>query len=120
MKFTHELIGGGIAFKFGDKPDERIRTALKANGFQWHRQSGFWFRRRAGEWADLYCGIEKMLSPNRPDGECWKCGLPGKFRGYGAATPVFCDACEKANREAEAQRMRIAADDFDLANNRSM
>lgn len=26
---------------------------------------------------------------------CWECKAPeGKFRSYGAATPVYCDACE--------------------------
>lgn len=26
---------------------------------------------------------------------CWECKAPdGKFRCYGAATPVYCDACE--------------------------
>lgn len=28
-------------------------------------------------------------------GPCWECKAPeGKFRNYGAATPVYCDACE--------------------------
>lgn len=30
---------------------------------------------------------------------CWKCQAPeGRFRSYGAATPVYCDKCEAEER----------------------
>lgn len=96
MTFEHQYYGAkGIAFRFSGKPSERIRNALKANGFRWSPGEGHWYRMRAGEWADLACCIRKMIE-----------GDP---------------TAEQAMREKqEADARRIAADDFDLANNRSL
>jgi hypothetical protein len=40
-------------------------------------------------------GIYAPESPHEVRAACWECGDPeGKFRPYGAATPVRCDSCE--------------------------
>ena len=65
---------------------------------------GLWSRQRIKGAADLIDAIDRMLNPNRPEGKCWKCGEPGRFRGYGAATPVYCDACDAAERARRAER----------------
>lgn len=118
----------GIAFKFDHKPREAIRSALKANKFRWSPSSGTWWRDRAGEWADLLQWIRDNLesdsSANRqPVGACWECKDPnGYFRIRAAASPVYCDSCHARHveEEREEQQRRLAADDFDLANNRCM
>ena len=51
---------------------------------------------------------------------CWICGDPsGRFRNYGAATPVHCDTCHEKNKAAEAaeaeKRRRQYAEDQALA-----
>jgi hypothetical protein len=39
--------------------------------------------------------------PENQIAECWECKDPnGKLRNYGAATPVYCDACEARIRPA--------------------
>lgn len=96
VEFRHEYYGAnGIAFIFSGKPNERIRSALKANGFRWSPSAGLWYRMRSGEWADLACCIRKMIE-----------GDP--------------NADQVMREQQEADRRRIAADDFDLANNRSL
>jgi hypothetical protein len=52
-----------------------------------------------GRGYGISCGKCAGVAPARdPDaivGACWECKAPeGKFRCYGAATPVYCDACE--------------------------
>ncbi len=47
---------------------------------------------------------------------CWDCGNPeGRFRPYGAATPVYCDTCHATHQAKETERRRIAAEDAALA-----
>ncbi len=74
---------------------------LKANGFRWSPSAGQWWRRRITGTADFLAALDRAIGPRRPDGACWQCQAPeGYFRPYGAATPVYCDACHKAQRAA--------------------
>ena len=121
MTYRIERLSCGIAFVFDGKPDEKVRTCLKSAGFRWSPGAGHWWRRQVVPYADLSLHIDKLLHPGRPDGTCWRCGsAEGRFRNHGAATPVYCDACHVENEQAEADARRLAAVDFDMANNRSM
>ena len=43
-------------------------------------------------------------------GPCWACKSPnGKFRQYGAATPVYCDECEAKSRAGQPIGDAVAA-----------
>lgn len=98
----YSIQGYGVTISFDEKPDERIRHALKANGFRWNPKAGLWWRNRVTGAADVIGAIQKMLRPaNEPDGSCWGCGEPGRFRQFGAATPVMCDGCFARRREGE-------------------
>jgi hypothetical protein len=100
--FKYSIARGCVSLRFDAKPSEDIRAALKANGFRWSPGEGIWWRRKVTGSADFLTWLEKACNPGRPDGACWDCGdARGFFRGYGAATPVYCDACEKTHREAE-------------------
>lgn len=51
---------------------------------------------------------------------CWDCQSPdGRFRRYGAATPVLCDECDRKRRDADkaraAARTAFVPDAFDMA-----
>jgi hypothetical protein len=95
-------IGPDVRIRFSDKPDERMRSMLKAHGFRWSLASGLWWRNRVSGAADFLAALDKVLSPKRPDGACWRCQSPdGYFRPYGAATPVYCDSCHKAIKEGK-------------------
>lgn len=83
----------GVTIAFADKPSDGIRSALKANGFRWSPAGQVWWRRRVTGAADLITYLDRIMHPDRPDGNCWSCGQPGKFRPRGAATPVLCNAC---------------------------
>ena len=97
----------GVEITFPAKPPAEILTALKAQGFRWNPRAKVWWRRRVKGVADLIGWIEKKLQPDRPDGPCWKCGDPaGRFRPYGAATPVLCDRCHRENENARLQAMQ--------------
>ena len=95
----------GAAVQFDAKPSEAMRTALRCQGFRWNPQSRTWYARR---WTAA--GIEALEDldrrergePRPPDGPCWRCKAPGYFRAYGAATPVYCDACEDHAKRLEA------------------
>ena len=101
-------IGPDVRIKFSDKPDVRVRGILKANGFRWSPFAGQWWRSRVAGAADFLDALRKAIGPRRPDGACWACNSPeGYFRNYGAAAPVYCDACE-------ARRRAPAPDRFDL------
>ncbi len=117
MQVSHEHVGAGIAFRFDHKPAELIRSALKQNGFRWSPSSGYWWRARAGQWADLLAWVRDNLTgkPSRyPAGACWKCGdANGYFRNRGAAAPVWCDKCAAEVEAAEAARS--GPDRFDMA-----
>jgi hypothetical protein len=96
LTFT-QSIGPGVQIRFSDKPGERIRAMLKANGFRWSPAAGVWWRSRVAGAADFLAALDKVISPQRPDGACWRCQAPeGYFRSQGAATPVYCDACHAA------------------------
>ena len=130
MKFTHCIGGGQVTLKFDGKPPANVLSALKASGFRWSPRSQEWWRQRIAGAADLIGAIDKMLNPGRPDGACWTCKDPsGRFRYRGAATPVWCDACNAkvlaaeaaaAQDRQDADARHLACDDFDLMNNRCM
>ena len=129
-KFTYQIGGGQFTFKFPGKPPANVLTCLKGHGFRWSPGRGEWWRQRIAGAADVVAAIDRLLNPGRPDGACWKCQSPyGRFRNRGAAAPVWCDKCHQevlaaemadAEKRQTEYRARIAADDFDLANNRSM
>ncbi|OAI40552.1 hypothetical protein AYO40_04685 [Planctomycetaceae bacterium SCGC AG-212-D15] len=99
LTFTYSIVPD-VRIRFSDKPDERIRAMLKANGFRWSPAVGQWWRTRVGGAADFLAALDKVLNPGRPDGACWRCNSPnGFFRRQGAATPVYCDSCHKALSE---------------------
>jgi hypothetical protein len=101
LRFTHS-IGAGVHITFNEKPDERIRSMLKANGFRWSPSLGEWWRRSVSGAADFLAALDRAVGPRRPDGVCWRCKSPeGYFRPRGAATPVYCDACDAKNGEAD-------------------
>lgn len=59
-------------------------------------------------------GIYIPQSPQDMRAPCWICGdTSGKFRNYGAATPVYCDQCHAA--KPPAKRQATAPDFSDLA-----
>src|SRR5947209_6112737 len=97
LTFTHSIDRRGVAVRFSDKPDERIRRMLKASGFRWAPSAGLWWRSRVQGAADFIGALERAIGPRRPDGPCWRCQAPeGYFRNRGAATPVWCDSCAAA------------------------
>ena len=96
---TQPYVARGRAFVFDGKPSERIRSAMKSAGFRWSPSAGLWWRSSSGDWANLFGWIVKELE------------MPG------ASMESFHDA---QRERIESDRRRIAADDFDLANNRSL
>ena len=99
-------ISGGVRVRFSARPPETVLSMLKASGFRWCRALGEWTRQRTAGAADLLERIDRALDPDRPDGACWHCGAPGRFRNRGAATPVFCDACNELDLESRNQTGR--------------
>jgi len=105
LTFTHS-IGPDVRIRFSDKPDARIRAMLKANGFRWSPAGKEWWRSRLAGTADFLTALERAIGPRRPDGPCWVCKAPaGYFRPYGAATPVYCDACQEAMNSPPSDRL---------------
>jgi len=48
------------------------------------------------------CGAH-ALAKGSVVGPCWDCkALAGRFRAYGAATPVYCDPCDTKRRNEAA------------------
>ena len=93
LTFTYS-IGPDVQIRFSAKPDERVRTMLKAHGFRWSPQAGLWWRRKVTGAADVIAALDKLIGPRKPDGACWRCQpRDGYFRNHGAATPVHCDRC---------------------------
>ncbi len=124
MKVSHDFKGRQATLSFDGKPSEAVRSCLKANGFRWSPSGSYWWRSRITGAADVLDSVRRIIDRESgvklPDAPCWLCKDPnGYFRNRGAATPVWCDACDKKAREDD-ERRRIAADDFDLANNRSL
>jgi hypothetical protein len=100
LTFKHS-IGPGVRIQFSRKPDARIRGMLKASSFRWSPASGEWWRSRLAGAADFLAALDRALNPGKPHGRCWDCGAPeGFFRPYGAATPVYCNRCNKAHKAA--------------------
>ncbi|MBM3289652.1 MAG: hypothetical protein FJY92_05825 [Candidatus Hydrogenedentes bacterium] len=83
----------GVTVQFADRPAPHILDMLKAHGFRWNPVDRQWHRRSVTGAADFLGALDRALNPDRPDGACWQCGKPGRFRQYGAATPVLCDHC---------------------------
>jgi hypothetical protein len=112
LTFTHS-IGPDTRIRFSAKPEERIRSMLKANGFRWSPMAGEWWRRGCKGAADYLAALDRAIGPRKPDGACWRCQSPeGYFRRHGAATPVHCDACHKAlSKPAEVDRFDLAYED---------
>jgi hypothetical protein len=95
--FTYD-IGPDTRLTFNDKPPDAIRSLLKGAGFRWSPSAGCWWRRGVKGAADFITALDKRIGQRKPDGACWSCGVPeGYFRPYGAATPVYCDACHQAH-----------------------
>jgi hypothetical protein len=112
---THSIDRRGVAVRFSEKPDERIRGMLKASGFRWAPAAGLWWRRRIEGAADFLAALDRAIGPRRPDGPCCHCKAPeGFFRRYGAATPVYCDACH-AEHERQYRADYGLPDPTDLA-----
>ena len=102
-----EISCGTVRVSFDARPPAEVIAMLKSAGFRWNPPGKFWWRKKISGSGDFITALEKQVQriadPNRPDGDCWRCGKPGKFRNYGAATPVYCDDCEHARRESEAR-----------------
>jgi hypothetical protein len=113
LTFTHVIETGRANVMFTAKPDERIRSMLKANGFRWSFAGGFWWRWRVEGFADFLAALDRAINPRRPDGACWRCKAPeGFFRPQGAATPVYCDACHPAlNAPSQTDRFDLDHED---------
>jgi hypothetical protein len=100
LTFKSAIGPDGVRVTFSEKPPDAIRSILKANGFRWSHVGGFWWRRAVKGAADFLAALDRAVGPRRPDGACWSCGAPeGYFRPYGAATPVYCDACHAKRQE---------------------
>src|SRR5947207_7456509 len=102
LSFSHMIDRDRVSVMFTAKPEERLRSMLKANGFRWSPRGGFWWRRRVEGFADFLAALDWAINPNRPDGACWDCKSPqGFFRPQGAATPVYCDQCHAKRQFGE-------------------
>ncbi len=78
-----------------------------------------WSKRGGAQHAKC-AGVYVPVAPQDVRAACWICGdAEGKFRQRGAATPVWCDACnaKEAQKEADYRkpRERFVPDAFDLA-----
>jgi hypothetical protein len=102
---THQIEARWFSITFSAKPPDDVRAMLKAAGFRWS-PAGHWFRTRSAGAADFLAALDRKLNPGRPDGACWSCGAPGRFRPQGAATPVYCDACH-AKHQAQPDPMGV-------------
>jgi hypothetical protein len=112
MKYRSSITQGLVIVSFEAKPDDRIRSALKANGFRWQRHDARWEARFWKGAADFLAWLDRAMNPGRPDGACWTCKNPqGFFRPRGAACPVLCNECHQA--ELARERGERAALDVD-------
>lgn len=114
MQMTYSIGNGQTTIAFDAKPSANVRSMLKANRFRWSPASQYWWRRGATGAADVIAAVQTTLDREagirRPDGACWKCKAPeGFLRNRGAAAPVYCDACNRADLEHSQQ-----IDDFDM------
>lgn len=116
----HPIFGPGnyVELTFNGKPSDAIRSAMKANGFRWSKDSGKWWRGSVRGAADLIAAIRTMVDREngirRPDGKCWECQDDnGFFRRHGAATPVYCDKCHEI--DLTERKKQYSPDSTDLA-----
>ena len=112
--FTVHSQCGMVTITFDGKPSEAVRRALKGNRFRWCPSSQYWWK-QGGEWADFVHSLDKMMDREtgfapKPDGECWECGAPGRFRNHGAATPVHCDSCHATHVAEREMNDRYGTD----------
>lgn len=102
LKYHVDISAGTI--RFNEKPSATILSMLKYQGFRWSSRSKVWYRKRGHSWDFLQTLDKEQDKTNgirRPDGKCWICGDEnGFFRNYGAATPVYCDKCQKEKASA--------------------
>lgn len=124
VDFSH----GQATFTFDGKPSEEVRGILKRNGFRWSPSCGYWWRRGVPGSVEISEAIHKVENRGKPDGNCHKCGQPGRWRQYAARTYLYCDDCNAeltsqwnyGPPDADQRARDLAADDFDLMNNRCM
>ncbi len=58
-----------------------------------------------GRAEHVLCGTGEPVQGRQIAGACWICGnAAGYFRSLGAATPVWCDACNQVQRAKDAAR----------------
>lgn len=96
MRYQSRVAHRYSEFKFAEKPPEAIRNILKGYGYRWSPAGQVWYAHRATGYANCCAALDAYIriQSGAPDGQCWECQSPqGFFRNYGAATPVYCDAC---------------------------
>jgi hypothetical protein len=118
-EFTYSTDCGLATIRFPAKPAPQVLAILKGSGFRWSRD-GYWWRTKISGFAEVLQALRgEVHGPELY--KCWTCDQQGPMRRYAARTWVACDACYAKQQEAEAAHAaRLAADDFDLANNRSL
>jgi hypothetical protein len=95
MDYHAGISHGMVRIAFASKPPANVREMLKRNGFRWAKHQGEWQARCSNGAADFLAWLDHAMNPGKPDGACWTCGKPGRFRPEGASTPVRCDDCHK-------------------------
>ncbi len=115
MKMDYSIGTGYVSIQFDGKPSATIRQIMKGSRFRWSSASKEWWSRKVTGAADVIGAVQRQIDEEsgiqKPDGPCWNCKKPdGYFRSYGAATPVYCDACEAEERARKRQ-----PDGFDMA-----
>jgi len=95
MKYHSGITQGVVRVAFAEKPPEAIRSALKRNGFRWAKYQGEWQAHCWNGAAAFLAWLDRQMNPGKPDGACWVCGKPGRFRPHGASTPIRCDECQE-------------------------
>jgi len=114
MEFTHSIQRGYVEIKFDGKPDDKIRSALKANGFRWSPSALAWWRTKVVGSADFLGWLENKLHPEVNYAPCWKCNDPsGRLRHHDASSPCYCDACELEHIRADPNRRFNFGPDID-------
>jgi hypothetical protein len=104
-EMRYDIQSGHVLISFDAKPEDKILAILKAHSFRWNPASRAWWRAKVHGAADVIGAIERAMRPaNEPDGPCWTCGLPGRFRHYGAATPVLCDRCHEQHESISGRK----------------
>lgn len=94
-QLTYSVDFANRTISFNRKPGESVRACLKTAGMRWSPGAGLWYCPRGSHLPEkIQKYVDQENGYRRPDGACWECKTPeGFFRAYGAATPVYCDAC---------------------------